>query len=70
MSVSITIRLGPMAEITAHGQNCQEIAKQLDGWQKLNEKVEKLSADLAEKMYPEEGDGGGQQQQQQAQEAS
>ena len=54
MSVSITIRLGPMAEITAHGQNCQEIAKQLDGWQKLNDKVEKLSADLAQRMYPEE----------------
>ena len=54
MSVSIRIRLGPMAEISAHGENCREIAKRLEGWKELNAEVERLSVDLGERMYPED----------------
>jgi hypothetical protein len=64
MTVSIKIRLGPMAEITAHGETCEEITKRLEGWGQLNETVEKLSVDLAERMYPEEEAGAAEGQEQ------
>ncbi len=62
MTVSIRIRLGPMAEITAHGENCREIAEHLRGWEELNEQVERLCGDLAERMYPEDKSDGTHQQ--------
>ncbi len=55
MSVSITlsIRLGPLVSIRINGENCRELAEALEGYDHLNHRVNAMCGDLAERIYPE-----------------
>ena len=66
VSISFLINLGKGVEIRIAGQNCQEIAKALDGFEDLNVRIDAMCGDLAERVYPEgadlddlAGEGGG-----------
>lgn len=55
MSVSITlsIRLGPLVSLRVNGQSCHELAKALEGYDNLNHHINAMCGDLAERIYPE-----------------
>lgn len=55
MSVSITlsIRLGPLVSLRVNGQSCHELAKALEGYDNLNQHINAMCGDLAERIYPE-----------------
>ncbi|GAB4381257.1 MAG: hypothetical protein Kow0042_31740 [Calditrichia bacterium] len=55
MSASLTlrIRLGPLVYLEVEGDNCEEISEALTGYETLNQKIDALCSDLAERVYPE-----------------
>lgn len=55
MSVSITlsIRLGPLVSLKVTGQSCHELAKALEGYDNLNQNINAMCGDLAERIYPD-----------------
>ena len=55
MSVTITlsIRLGPLVSLRVTGQSCHELAKALEGYDNLNHHINAMCGDLAERIYPE-----------------
>jgi hypothetical protein len=58
MSANLTlkIRLGPLVSLEVEGDNCDEIIEALKGHQKLNEEIDSLCGDLAERIYPSRED--------------
>ncbi len=54
--MTLRIRLGPLVFFEVEGENCQEISKALDGFEKLNKTVDEMFSDLAERVYPEGAD--------------
>ena len=53
-SMNLKIRLGPLVTLEVSGDNCEEIHSALQGFELLNEKIDAMCGDLAERMYPEE----------------
>jgi len=53
-SMSLKIRLGPLVSLEVHGDNCEEIRASLEGFEQLNQQVDAMCSDLAERMYPED----------------
>ena len=55
MSVSITlsIRLGPLVTLKVTGQSCHELATALEGYDNLNHHINAMCGDLAERIYPD-----------------
>ena len=53
VSIALAIRLGPMVSLKIVGQNCQELAKALEGYEHLNKHIDALCGDLAGRIYPE-----------------
>jgi len=51
--INISIRLGPMVHFEVQGENCQEIVKALDGFERLNETVDQMFSDLGRRVFPE-----------------
>ena len=51
--INLSIRLGPMVHFEVQGESCQEIAKALDGFERLNQTVDAMFSDLAKRVYPE-----------------
>ncbi|MGH7077916.1 MAG: hypothetical protein ACREFU_07425 [Acetobacteraceae bacterium] len=51
--INLSIRLGPMVHFEVQGESCQEIAKALDGFERLNQTVDAMFSDLARRVYPE-----------------
>ena len=52
-SIVLNIRLGPMVTFRIDGRNCGEILEALDGFAKLNQRIDEMCSDLGERMYPE-----------------
>lgn len=52
--INLSIRLGPMVHFDVQGESCHEIAKALEGFERLNETVDAMFSDLARRVYPEE----------------
>ena len=52
-SMILRIKLGPFVSFEIEGENCEEIFQSLKGFEKLNERVEAMCSDLAERVYPE-----------------
>jgi len=53
VSITLTIRLGPLVSLKVTGQSCQELAEALEGYDHLNHRVDAMCSDLAERVYPE-----------------
>jgi hypothetical protein len=53
VSITLTIRLGPLVSLKVTGQSCEELAQALEGHDQLNLRVDAMCSDLAEKVYPE-----------------
>jgi hypothetical protein len=52
-SMVLKIRLGPFVVFEIEGNNAEEIYQALEGFEKLNERVDAMCGDLAERVYPE-----------------
>lgn len=57
-SINLQIRLGPMVRFEISGENCAEITEALKGFEQLNNTVESMFSDLADKVYPDLGKNG------------
>jgi hypothetical protein len=53
VSITLTIRLGPLVSLKVTGQSCEELAQALEGYDHLNHRVDAMCSDLAERVYPE-----------------
>ncbi len=52
-SIVLRIRLGPFVNFEIEGDNCEEIAEALEGYKQLNNRIDNMCSDLAERVYPE-----------------
>ena len=52
-NIVLKIRLGPLVSFEIEGQDCEEISNALEGYEKLNDLLDALCSDLAERIYPE-----------------
>ena len=53
VSITLSIRLGPLVSLKVSGQSCHELAKALDGYDDLNVRIDSMCGDLAGRIYPE-----------------
>jgi len=53
VSITLSIRLGPLVSLKVTGQSCEELAQALEGYNNLNQRVDAMCSDLAERVYPE-----------------
>ena len=51
--ISLSIRLGPMVHFDVQGENCAQVAQALTGFEQLNEVIDAMCSDLANRVYPE-----------------
>jgi hypothetical protein len=51
--ITMSIRLGPMVRFQIEGQSCDEISDALQGFERLNDTVDDMFSDLAERVYPD-----------------
>ncbi len=49
----LRIKLGPFVSFEIEGENCEEICQSLKGFEKLNERIDAMCSDLAERVYPD-----------------
>jgi len=49
----LRIKLGPFVSFEIEGANCEEICQSLKGFEKLNERIDAMCSDLAERVYPD-----------------
>jgi hypothetical protein len=52
-NIILTIRLGPLVSFRIQGNSCLELLEALQGFDRLNERVDEMCSDLGERMYPE-----------------
>lgn len=53
VNITLSIRLGPLVSLKVNGASCHDIAKALEGHEQLNEQVNAMCSNLAERVYPE-----------------
>jgi hypothetical protein len=53
VNITLSIRLGPLVSLKVNGASCHDIAKALEGHEHLNEQVNAMCSNLAERVYPE-----------------
>lgn len=53
VSITLSIRLGPLVSLRVTGQSCHELAKALEGYDDLNQHINAMCGDLAERIYPD-----------------
>jgi len=51
--ISITLNLGPMVRFDIEGASCTEIAAALAGFEELNQTVDSMFSDLAQRVFPD-----------------
>jgi hypothetical protein len=51
--MSLKISLGPLVSFSVEGENCRELAAALEGFDDLNETIDAMCSDLAERVYPD-----------------
>jgi hypothetical protein len=51
--ISISLNLGPMVRIDIEGDSCPEIVEALTGFEKLNDTVDSMFSDLAQRVFPD-----------------
>ena len=52
-SMTLRIQLGPLVSFEVEGDNCRELTEALEGFEKLNQRIDAMCSDLAERVYPE-----------------
>ena len=50
--MNLRIRLGPLVMLEISGDNCEEIRLALKGFDQLNQDIDAMCSDLAERIYP------------------
>ncbi len=53
--MTLRIQLGPLVHVQVEGESCADLAKALEGFDRLNKTVDAMCSDLAERVYPEGG---------------
>ena len=51
--IRISLNLGPMVRIDIEGGSCPEIVEALTDFQKLNDTVDSMFSDLAQRVFPD-----------------
>jgi hypothetical protein len=51
--ITLRVKLGPLVSFEITGQSCKELSSALEGFQTLNQQIDELCSDLAERVYPE-----------------
>ena len=51
--MTLKIRLGPFVTFEIDGESCTDIADALEGFERLNERVDAMCSDLIERVYPD-----------------
>ena len=51
--INLSIRIGPMVHFTVQGDSCKQVAEALQGFETLNEIVDRMFSDLAARVYPD-----------------
>ena len=51
--INLSVNLGPMVRFEVQGETCADIVDALDGFERLNQVVDAMFSDLAERVYPE-----------------
>lgn len=51
--IVISLHLGPMVKVEIEGDSCPEIVEALAGFEKLNDTVDSMFSDLAQRVFPE-----------------
>ena len=51
--INLSIRLGPMVHFEVQGENCEQVAAALEGFERLNQIVDAMFTDLAGRVYPD-----------------
>jgi hypothetical protein len=51
--INLSIRIGPMVHFTVQGETCAQVAEALQGFEQLNDIVDRMFSDLAARIYPE-----------------
>ena len=51
--INLSIRIGPMVHFTVQGETCAQVAEALQGFEQLNDIVDRMFSDLATRVYPE-----------------
>jgi len=52
--MNLKIRLGYLVTLEVSGANCEEIHSALEGFEVLNQQLDAMCGDLANRMYPED----------------
>jgi hypothetical protein len=50
--INLSVSLGPMVRFEVQGETCADIVHALDGFERLNQVVDAMFSDLAERVYP------------------
>jgi hypothetical protein len=51
--IRISLNLGPMVRIDIEGESCPEIVEALTDFEKLNDTVDSMFSDLAQRVFPD-----------------
>ncbi len=51
--INLSIRIGPMVHFTVQGETCKQVAEALEGYEALNDIVDRMFSDLANRVYPD-----------------
>jgi hypothetical protein len=51
--IRISLNLGPMVRIDIEGESCPEIVAALTDFEKLNDTVDSMFSDLAQRVFPD-----------------
>ena len=51
--IRISLNLGPMVRIDIEGESCPEIVEALTDFEKLNDTVDCMFSDLAQRVFPD-----------------
>jgi hypothetical protein len=53
-NMNLTIKLGPLVTLEISGDSCEEIRSALEGFEKLNQQLDAMCGDLANRIYPDD----------------
>ena len=51
--INLSIRIGPMVHFTVQGDTSVQVAEALEGYERLNDIIDRMFSDLASRVYPE-----------------
>ncbi len=51
--IRLSLQIGPMVRVDIEGENCPDITQALRGFEQLNQTVDSMFGDLANRVFPD-----------------